>query len=118
MYAIEALKKEFPMLEKDLDSYDRFLRRYYPEEELYRIYDSDKENFHFLREAYTAKRDGNNSMYLRNQCRYGQSMNHDADFLAFYMRQMGKEITSSTTVEEMEQMIKDIDNAYLGKEQR
>lgn len=115
MYALESLKKEFPTLVKDLEQYDKFLRRYYPEEELYKIYDSDKENYHFLQEAYAAKRDGNNALYLKNQCRYGQSMNHDADFLSFYLRNMGNKIESTTTLEEMEQMIKDINDAYLGK---
>lgn len=115
MYIIKALKKEFPEQADDLETYDKFLRRHYDSDILYRIYDSDKENYHFLQEAYAAKRDGNNTLYLKNQCRYGQSMNHDADFLSFYLREMGKEITSTTTLEEMEQMIKDINDAYLGK---
>ncbi len=84
MYVIESLKEQFPLLSKDLDAYDKFLRRYYPEDVLYSIYDSEKDNYHLLVEAYDAKQRGDNLGYMKLQCRYGQSLNRDYDFLVHY----------------------------------
>lgn len=108
MYIIEALKKEFPEQADDLETYDKFLRRHYDSDILYRIYDSDKENFKYLRDAYEARRQGEIAKYMKNQCAYGRSMNKDPDFLRYYLTELGKDVPADMTVEEMEQMIKDI----------
>lgn len=108
MYIIEALKKEFPEQADDLETYDKFLRRHYDDDTLYRIYDSDKENFKYLHDAYQARQNGEIAKYMKNQCAYGRSMNEDPDFLRYYLTELGKDVPVGASVSDMQDMIKDI----------
>lgn len=108
MYIIEALKKEFPEQADDLETYDKFLRRHYDSDVLYRIYDSGKENFKYLRDAYRARQNGEIAKYMKNQCAYGRSMNEDPDFLRYYLTELGKDVPAGASVSDMKNMIEEI----------
>ena len=84
MYIITSLKNEFPHLSKELDVYDQWLRRYYDEDTLYKIFDSEKDNYHYLQEAYR-NFDTNKGLYNKNMAWYSKTLNDDDDFLTHFI---------------------------------
>ena len=108
MYVIETLKKEFPECNEDLVAYDQFLRRHYPEETLYKIFDDAKENFKYLHEAFEEKKIHHIVIYNRNMCWYGQSLNNAPDFLRHYLTALGKDVPDDSSVQDMKKMIEEM----------
>lgn len=107
MYIVEALKQEFPEVIKDLNEYDQFLRRYYVEEDLVKIFDSEKQNYELARQAWAALRDKKFKDYNKYQCWYSRAMNSDPDFLRHFIKTMFNDNNdySNLSAEELKQVI-------------
>ena len=84
MYVIDSLKNEFPDLVHELEVYDKWLRNYYTEEQLNKIFESNKENYHYLQEAYS-NFNTNKGLYNKNMAWYSKSLNDDDDFLDYFI---------------------------------
>lgn len=93
MYVIKRLKSIFPNYKKDLDDFDIFLKKCSKNAEI--IFDSDKNNFHWLIEAFLYG--PGNIKYTKAMAFYEMSINFDKDFLTENI-----DIdTSNMTVDEM-----------------
>lgn len=64
---------------EDLDAYDKFLRRYYSDDLLYKIYDDQKPSFYWVNEAF--KCGPGKPGYNKNMAYYSNAINFDIDFL-------------------------------------
>jgi len=105
MYVIDKLKELYPDKIEALDEYDNILRRYHRTTELEKIFDSDKENFKFLVEAYRIG--PGNKDYNRQMAYYEQSLSFDKDFLIFFINEFAKapvEGLNNKTVEELREL--------------
>ena len=79
MYIIERLKKDYPAYMEELDAYDKFLRRYYSDDLLFKIYDDQKPSFYWINEAF--KCGPGKTGYNKNMAYYQNAINFDIDFL-------------------------------------
>ena len=79
MYIIERLKKDYPVYMEDLDAYDKFLRKYYSDDLLFKIYDDQKPSFYWVNEAF--KCGPGKPGYNKNMAYYSNAINFDIDFL-------------------------------------
>ena len=79
MYIIERLKNDYPAYMEELDAYDKFLRRYYSDDLLFKIYDDQKPSFYWVDEAF--KCGPGKRGYNKNMAYYQNAINFDIDFL-------------------------------------
>lgn len=79
MYIIERLKKDYPAYMEELDAYDKFLRRHYSDDLLFKIYDDQKPSFYWINEAF--KCGPGKTGYNKNMAYYQNAINFDIDFL-------------------------------------
>jgi len=105
MYVIDKLKEIYPEKVNELDEYDKILRRYHKTKDLEKIFDSNKENFKFLVEAY--KIGPGHKGYIRQMAYYEKSLSYDKDFLIFYIKEFSKSVPiglEDKTVEELREI--------------
>ena len=79
MYIIERLKNDYPAYMEELDAYDKFLRRYYSDDLLFKIYDDRKPSFYWVNKAF--KCGPGKKGYNKNMAYYQNAINFDIDFL-------------------------------------
>ena len=101
MYIIERLKNDYPQHVKDLETYDAFLRRYYTDTDIRKIFDDSKDSFYWVNEAF--KNGPGTAEYNRCMAYYQGAINFDRDFLR-------------TLVKDSEHMsVEDMRKSLLGK---
>lgn len=94
MYIVERLKQDYPEHTETLDTYDKFLHRYYSDDLIRKIYDDEKEHFCWVEKAF--KCGPGTPGYNKNMARYSSAINFDIDFLRSLVKNPGDK-----TVEEL-----------------
>lgn len=116
MYVIERLKKDFPQHIKVIEEYDAFIRRYHPEEYIYRIFDDQKENYHWLNDAYVAG--PGKGCYNKFMAKYEKSLNEDPDFLEFFIKDYFDTDATSFSSEEKIAFVNEKFNKIIGETEK
>lgn len=87
MYVVERLMQEFPNYAAELSAYDEFLTQHHSgPETTKKIFDDQKENFHFIHDAYAHLNECGNHDHDFNKLMadYEKSFNDDWDFMAYF----------------------------------
>lgn len=85
MYIVESLKQLFPEFNEEIMNFDSFLRSYYPEDMLIKIYSTEKDNYSLIKEAFKHLQNNDRAKYNKYMAKYSCTLKNDEDFLKYFI---------------------------------
>ena len=81
MYVVDSLREEFPFCIAELAAYDKYLRRYFSDKTLLKVFDSSKSNYSLLQKAFSSIKDNDRDKFRAYMNEYSKTLRSDPDFL-------------------------------------
>lgn len=81
MYVVDSLREEFLLCMSELDAFDKYLRKYFSNKILFKVFDSTKSNYKLLQKAFAAIQDKDRNKFSMFMNEYNKTLSSDLDFL-------------------------------------